>query len=183
MALRIEDLPVPPVYRAPSLARVTSSSQSKAGDEFYRRAQAEAATWMREGAELKRQVEDFRTRLMQTVAETKATDAPLDFLDRIIDQLFATEDERRRENLPSIQSIQRHVENIDARRDPAKLGLIYRRPLQLWADLGADILEALRDARVQLEIFRAEKINRGQPASPVFDNAEDALAHLRALRG
>lgn len=43
-------------------------------------------------------------------------------------------------------------------------------------------LEALRDARLRLEIRRADLINEGRDDGPIFASGKEAIAHLRSLR-
>lgn len=47
--------------------------------------------------------------------------------------------------------------------------------------VSATELEALRDARLRIELRRAALLNRGAPPSPTFDSGDAAIAFLRSL--
>jgi hypothetical protein len=132
--------------------------------------------------ELERYLGSLRTMLDRLCREAKERDR--EDLDIAILILLDRERKRAEETLPVLQMIKA----TRAKGKKSKAGARYQFYLA-WEKEFTPIeealiseLEALRDARLRLEIRRADLINEGKEDGPIFASAKDAAAHLRSIR-
>jgi hypothetical protein len=133
---------------------------------------------------LDRYLASLKSNMASLCREAEKPGTTIDALTDAITVLLRRENARAKEVLPIVDMIRASRRKFGKSKAGARhrFYLAWQREFAPIEESLISELEALRDARLRLEVRRADLINQGKEDGPVFASAGELLAALRSLR-